>query len=222
MLKKYTMFYLKCLEPLVDKTSNFLDRFFFSKNSGLINPAVKYFAWTSKFTHFFLFHFFGKVLYLVFFVAVFWMNGNNFSYIYYKTLGTGWTWFFYSCLEYLDWSFYVLVGFLGFLFELVFINTVLVSIPEIKQKICKDYGETFLSERGYNSRMSSLARTGEKGFGLALSVGAAFLGAAAGQIHETSSYERNYGKYLDVKLENPSADIKPPERGSLLKVPFWR
>jgi hypothetical protein len=222
MLKKYTTFYLQCLEPLIDKTSDFLNRSIFSKHSGLQNLAVKYFAFTSKITHFFLFDFFGKFLYLVFFVYVFLVNGNNFACIYYHTLTTGWTWFFHNCFQHLNWSFFFLVGFLTVLFELVFINTVLVSIPDIKQKICKDYGDTFLRERGYNSRFSSLARTGEKGFGLAISVGAAFLGAAAGQIHETSSYERNYEKYLDARQKNPTADIKPPDRGSFLKFPLFR
>jgi hypothetical protein len=206
----YKKFHLKILEKLVDKTIPFLNNHLFSKSNGFQNGAVKFFALTSKITHFFLFDSLGIAVYLVFFVYVFLANGENFALIYYATLTKGWASFFTNFFHYLDWSFFFLVGFLGILFELVFINTVLVSISEIKNKIGIDYGDNFLRDRGYNSRLSSLARTSERGFTLGVSLGAAFLGAAAGQIHETSSYERSYDKYLEVKQANPTADIKPP------------
>ena len=222
MLEKYIALYLKILEPLVNKTSKFLNNHLFSKSTRLQNLAINYFAITSKITHFFLFDFLGNFIYLVFFIYAFLKNGNNFAMIYYATLTKGVSSFFINCLNYLDWSFFFLLGFLGILFELVFINTVLVSIPEIKQRILLNYGENFLRDRGYNSRLNSLVRSGEKAFMLSVSIGSAFLGAAAGQIHETSSYERNYQKYLETKQLNPTVDIKPPERGSLLKLPFLR
>lgn len=218
----YQKFYLKSLEPLVDRTSKFLNTHVFSKSTRSKILAVHFFAFTSKITHFFLFHFLGKFVYLLFFVYVFLSNGTNFTLIYYATLTKGWTFFLPHCFHFLDWSFFCLVVFLGILFELVFLNTVLVSIPEIKTKILVEYGENFLRERGYNSRLSSLARTGEKGFTFALSVSAAFIGAAGGQIHETSTYERNYNNYLEAKGQNPTVDVKPPERGSFLKSPFLR
>lgn len=222
ILKSYNKFYIKNAEFFVNKTSKFLDSHLFSKSNSSQKLAVNFFTLTSKFTHFFLFDFFGKLLYLLFFVYVFLTNGTNFVLIYYTTLATDWTNFFSNCFHFLNWSFFFLLSFLSILFEIVFINTVLISIPEIKKKILHDFGENFLRERGYNSRMNSLARTGEKGFFLAVSVGAAFIGAAAGQIHETSSYERNYEKYLNALKENPTGSIKPPERGSFLKLPFLR
>ncbi len=214
--------YLKLLEITVDKTSNFLDRFFFSKFPKTINLAVHFVGFTSRLTYFFLFHFLGKIAYLIFFLYVFIDNGNNFTYIYYATLHKGFGSFLMNCYEYLNWSFFYLLIFLSLLFEIVFLNTVLVSIPKIEERILIVYGREYLRDYGYNSRMSSLVRSGEKTYVLAVSLGGAFLGASVGQIYETSSYQSNYQAYLDAQTKNPNLALKPTQRSAFLKFPFFK
>lgn len=221
-MKTYTKYYVKLMEPIVDKTSDFLDNFFFSKFPKTINLAVNVFGFTSKLTSFFLFHYLGNLIYLVFVIYVFIDNGNNFTYIYYATLHKGLPSFLVNCYEYLNWSFFSLIIFLSVLFEVAFLNTILVSIPKIKERILVVYGENYLRNYGYNSRISSLARTGEKTYVFALSLSAAFLGASAGQIYESSSYQSNYQAYLDAQTKNIGVILKPPERSSLLRFPFFK
>lgn len=221
-MKTYTKYYVKLMEPIVDKTSNFLDKFVFSKFPKTINLAVTFFGFTSKLTYFFLFHYLGNLIYLLFFIYVFIDNGNNFAYIYYATLHKGLPSFLVNCYKYLNWSFFFLLLFLSVLFEVVFLNTIFVSIPKIKEKILVIYGENYLCDYGYNSRISSLARTGEKTYIFALSLSGAFLGASAGQLYETSSYQSNYQAYLDAQTKNTGVTLKPPERSSLLRFPFFK
>lgn len=222
MIKTYKNYYLKLLELLVDKTSDFLDKIFFSKFPKTVNLAVNFFGFTSKLTYFFLFHYLGNLVYLIFFIYVFLKNGNNFAYIYYATLHKGFPSFLVNCYEYLDWSFFSLIIFLSVLFEVVFLNTVLVSIPKIKERILIIYGENYLRDYGYNSRIDSLARTAEKTYVLALSLGGALIGASAGEIYDTSSYQSHYQAYLDAQTTNPGVTLKPPERSSLLRFPFFK
>lgn len=208
------------MEKLVDRTSNFLDFYIFSKYPHLINAAAKYFFFTSKITHFFLFRKLGIILYWVFYVYVFLSNGNNFTYVYYATLHKGWLTFGSNLIEYLDWNFFLLLGFVGLLSELAFNNTVLVSIPAVNNKIKSLYGNDFPSRVGYNSRFNTIARTGEKVITMAIGLSAAALGATYGQIHETNAYERNYATYVNTQVANPNINIQAPVRGSLLKFPF--
>lgn len=188
----------------------------------MINLAVYFVGFKSRLTYFFLFHSLGKIFYLIFFVYVFIDNGNNFTYIYYSTLHKGLTSFLVNCYNYLNWSFFSLIIFLSVLFEITFLNTVLVSIPKIKERILIVYGENFLRNYGYNSRISSLARVGEKTYVLGLSLGGAFLGASIGQIYEINTYQSNYQAYLNAQANNPNIILKPPERSSLLKFPFLK
>lgn len=93
------------------------------------------------------------------------------------------------------------MGFLALLLELSFVNTVLVFIPEIKHKIEMSYGKEFIRYRGQNSQLSSLAYISERLFIIAVGIDAAFCGAAARQMYDTLSYERN-SKYYVNTLEN--------------------
>jgi hypothetical protein len=220
IFKKFQEFNMKNTEYFIDKTSDFLNHRFFSHSEIYRNRAVKFVAVTSQITHFFLFNPFGSLLYTAFVAYVFFTNGKNFNLIYYATQAQGWSSFLSNCFHYLDWSFFFLLSFLSILFELVFLNTVLVSIPEIKKKILEIYGDNFLRERGYNSRFGSMVRLSERTFVLAVAASAAFLGSAAGQLYESETYRQSYQKYLEVKIANPSIDCQPPERGVGFNINF--
>jgi hypothetical protein len=102
MLGTYKKYYLKSIEPVIDKTGDYLKNHLFSKSEKCQNIAVKSFAFTSKITPFFLFNSFGNFFYLLFFIYVFLTNGKNLTLIYYTALTQGWSSFFTYCFHYLD------------------------------------------------------------------------------------------------------------------------
>lgn len=214
--------YLCLMEHLVDHSSLFLRKYIISRSENMLEIIGKSFYYTSKFTYFFFFDNFGKCLYFLCHIIVFIHNGQNFTYVYYATLHNGWNTFFTNLVTYLNWDFFLLLGFLGVLSELSFNNTVLISIPEVKQKIIQLYGDEFPKQVGYNSRFTTLTRNGERLFVFGVSVGAAFVGAAAGQIHESDVYRENYKDYLSFQSKSPNITISPPQRSSLLKFPFLK
>ena len=144
----------------------------------------------------------------------------NFTLIYYATQNLGFSSFFGNCLSSLDWSFFFLLAFVGFLFEVAFLNTIFLSIPVIKNKIQLASGSEFIKNRGYNSRFNPLLRIGNTSMILAWSRSSAFLGASVGQIVEVNHYTTNSKEYVSAQIENPNLNLKPPERASLLNFPF--
>ena len=214
MIVKY---YVKYLEFFVDRISRVLRVSLFQKSPRAVEIATTYFYITSRITYFFLFTRIAYYGFWAVFSYVFYTNGDNFNRIYYTALHEGWSTFFFNFFHFLDWNFWIFIGFLSLLVELAFNNTVLISVPEVETEIKKRYGEDFPKSVGYNSRATTLLRSVEKLSTPLLGIAIAFTGSTVGQVVESNNHAGNYREYLNTQKECPDVKFEAPSRPSWFK-----
>jgi hypothetical protein len=127
------------------------------KNTILTNMLVHFFDYASKFTHFFLFNFFGYIgsFLLLFFIPIYFTDEfiNFFITIFHHPENI------ILCFKNLPFALQLVFLFYVFLLDLVFFCTFLASIPLIRIQMIEKYKDSLiLKKRGYNMLSSSVRR----------------------------------------------------------------